>query len=120
MSKLKIRKGDTVLVITGKDRGVQGKVIDVYPEADRLIVEGVNRIKKHTKVGKTLAVQKAVELSPPKHPIHVSNVMLVDPEDGKATRVGFTREKVEKRRADGSTYEAERSVRISRRTGKEI
>ena len=48
---LNIRKGDLVQVITGKDRGVKGKVIEVYPEADRIIVEGVNRIKKHTKVG---------------------------------------------------------------------
>jgi large subunit ribosomal protein L24 len=120
MPKLKIRKGDTVLVISGKDRGVQGKVIDVYPEADKLIVEGVNRIKKHTKVGQDARGAKSGGIITTEAPIHVSNVMLVDPEDGKATRVGFNREKVEKRRADGSTYEAERSVRISRRTGKEI
>ncbi|MGA1033127.1 MAG: 50S ribosomal protein L24, partial [Aquiluna sp.] len=46
-----VRKGDTVQVISGKDRGITGKVIEVYPESDRLIVEGVNRIKKHTRVG---------------------------------------------------------------------
>ena len=92
----------------------------MYPEADRLIVEGVNRIKKHTKVGQDARGAKSGGIITTEAPIHVSNVMLVDPEDGKATRVGFNREKVEKRRADGSTYEAERSVRISRRTGKEI
>ena len=120
MSGLNIRKGDTVLVISGKDRGVQGKIIDVYPESDKVIVEGVNRIKKHTKVGQDARGAKSGGIITTEAPIHVSNVMLVDPEDGKATRVGYRREKVEKRRADGSTYEAERSVRISRRTGKEI
>jgi large subunit ribosomal protein L24 len=53
-------------------------------------------------------------------PIHISNVMIVDPEDGRPTRIGYRKEKVEKRRPDGSSYEAERSVRISRRTGKDI
>ena len=51
MASLKIRKGDTVQVISGKDRGTTGKVIQVFPEAERIIVEGVNQIKKHTKVG---------------------------------------------------------------------
>ena len=120
MSGLNIRKGDTVLVISGKDRGVQGKIIDVFPEADKVIVEGVNRIKKHTKVGQDARGAKSGGIITTEAPIHVSNVMLVDPEDGKATRVGHIREKVEKRRSDGSTYEAERSVRISRRTGKDI
>ena len=120
MSGLNIRKGDTVLVISGKDRGVQGKIIDVFPEADKVIVEGVNRIKMHTKVGQDARGAKSGGIITTEAPIHVSNVMLVDPEDGKATRVGHIREKVEKRRSDGSTYEAERSVRISRRTGKDI
>ena len=120
MSGLNIRKGDTVLVISGKDRGVQGKIIDVYPESDKVIVEGVNRIKKHTKVGQDNRGAKSGGIITTEAPIHVSNVMLVDPEAGKATRVGYRRETVEKRRSDGSTYEAERSVRISRRTGKEI
>jgi large subunit ribosomal protein L24 len=120
MPSLNIRKGDTVLVISGKDRGVQGKIIDVYPESDKVIVEGVNRIKKHTKVGQDNRGAKSGGIITTEAPIHVSNVMLVDPEDGKATRVGYRRETVEKRRSDGSTYEAERSVRISRRTGKEI
>ena len=117
---LNIRKGDTVKVISGKDRGVKGKVIEVYPESDRVIVEGVNRIKKHTKVGQNARGAKTGGIITTEAPIHVSNVMIIDPEDGRPTRIGFRKEKVEKRRTDGSTYEAERSVRISRRTGKDI
>ena len=117
---LSIKKGDLVQVISGKDRGVKGKVIDVYPESDRVIVEGVNRIKKHTKVGQNARGAKTGGIITTEAPIHVSNVMVVDPEDGKPTRVGYRKETVEKRRPDGSTYEAERSVRISRRTGKDI
>ena len=117
---LNIRKGDLVQVISGKDRGVKGKVIEVYPESDRVIVEGVNRIKKHTKVGQNARGAKTGGIITTEAPIHVSNVMIIDPEDGRPTRIGFRKEKVEKRRTDGSTYDAERSVRISRRTGKDI
>ena len=114
-----IKKGDTVKVIAGKDKGAEGKVIQVLREEQRVIVEGVNRIKRHTKVvnqggraGNTGGILTAAA------PIHVSNVMLL--EDGATTRIGFRRDQVTKRRPDGSTYEAERSVRISRKTGKEI
>ncbi len=117
---LNIRKGDLVQVISGKDRGVKGKVIEVYPEAERVIVEGVNRIKKHTKVGQNSRGAKTGGIVTTEAPIHASNVMIVDPEDGRPTRIGYRKEKVEKRRTDGSTYESERSVRISRRTGKDI
>jgi large subunit ribosomal protein L24 len=117
---LNIRKGDLVQVISGKDRGVKGKVIEVYPESDRVIVEGVNRIKKHTKVGQNARGAKTGGIITTEAPIHVSNVMIIDPEDGRPTRIGFRKENVEKRRTDGSTYESERSVRISRRTGKDI
>jgi large subunit ribosomal protein L24 len=117
---LNIRKGDLVQVIAGKDRGVKGKVIEVYPEADRVIVEGVNRVKKHTKVGQSNRGAKTGGIITTEAPIHVSNVMIIDPEDGRPTRVGYRKETVEKRRSDGSTYEAERSVRISRRTGKDL
>jgi large subunit ribosomal protein L24 len=116
---LNIKKGDTVKVIAGRDKGVEGKVIAVFRESDRVIVEGVNMVKRHTKVmqqggraGNTGGIlnQEAA--------IHVSNVMLVD---GKATtRVGFKRVDAEKRRSDGSTYTAQRSVRVSRKTGEEI
>ena len=120
MGSLNIKKGDLVQVITGKDKGVQGKVIQVIPEADKVLVEGVNRIKKHTKVGQNNRGAKTGGIITTEAPIHVSNVMVVDPEDNRPTRVGFRKEKVEKRRTDGSTYDAERSVRISRRTGKDI
>jgi large subunit ribosomal protein L24 len=114
-----IKKGDTVKVIAGKDKGAEGKVIAVLRDEDRVIVEGVNRVKRHTKVinqggraGNTggIVTQEAA--------IHISNVMLVA---GKGTtRIGFKRVEVEKRRNDGSTYKAERSVRIARKTGEEI
>ena len=112
-----IKKGDTVKVIAGKDKGAQGKVIRVLREEQRVVVEGVNRIKRHTKVvndgsGSTGGFITA------EAPIHVSNVMLVEG-DG-VTRVGFRRDQVTKRSATGAEYAAERSVRISRKTGKEI
>jgi len=115
-----IKKGDTVQVIAGKDKGAKGKVIETYPDRERVLVEGVNRITKHTKVGQTQRGAKTGGIIHQEAPIHVSNVMLVDPEDGRPTRVGYRREKVTKTRADGTTYEAERSVRVSRRTGKEV
>ncbi|MEY4137454.1 MAG: 50S ribosomal protein L24 [Candidatus Nanopelagicales bacterium] len=120
MATLSIRKGDLVQVISGKDRGVKGKVIEVMPESERILVEGVNRIKKHAKIGQDARGAKTGGIITTEAPIHVSNVMIIDPEDGRPTRIGFRKEKVEKRRPDGSTYEAERSVRISRRTGKDI
>ncbi|GAB3250054.1 50S ribosomal protein L24 [Nocardioides dilutus] len=116
---LGIKKGDTVKVIAGRDKGAEGKVISVLREEQRLIVEGVNRVKKHTKVvnqggraGNTGGIITA------EAPIHVSNVILVEG-DG-VTRLGYRRDVVTKRRPDGSTYAAERSVRISRKTGKDI
>ena len=117
---LNIRKGDLVQVISGKDRGVKGKVIEVYPDSERIIVEGVNRIKKHTKIGQNARGAKTGGIVTMEAPIDVSNVMIVDPEDGRPTRIGFRKEKVEKRRSDGSTYEATRSVRVSKRTGKDL
>ena len=114
-----IKKGDTVKVIAGRDKGAEGKVISVLREQQRVIVEGVNRVKKHTKVvnqggraGNTGGIITA------EAPIHVSNVILV--EGDAVTRVGYRRDEVTKRRPDGSTYAAERSVRISRKTGKDI
>ena len=104
---LKVRKGDTVLVIAGKDKGARGKVIQAYPETDRVLVEGVNRIKKHTKVSTTQRGAKTGGIVTQEAPIHVSNVQVVDA-DNKPTRVG--------KRAD----ENGRRVRFSRRTGKDL
>jgi large subunit ribosomal protein L24 len=123
---LNIKKGDVVRVIAGKDKGAEGKVIAVQADRERVIVEGVNRVKRHTKVvnqggraGTTggIVTQEAA--------IHVSNVMLlVDAPEGEkgkvTTRVGFRRDEVSKRRPDGSTYTAQRSVRVARKSGEEI
>jgi large subunit ribosomal protein L24 len=120
MARIRIKKGDTVQVITGKDRGVKGKVIEVIPEADRILVEGVNRIKKHTKVGQNNRGAKTGGIITTEASIHVSNVMVVDPDDGRPTRIGSRTEIVEKRRPDGTTYSATRNVRVSKRTGKDL
>ena len=117
---LHVKKGDLVQVIAGKDKGLKGKIIATYPERERVLVEGVNRITKHTKAGQTARGSQTGGIITQEAPVHVSNVMLVDPEDDRPTRVGFRRETVEKRRPDGTTYEAHRSVRVSKRTGKDI
>ena len=90
---MKIKKGDTVKVIAGKDKGAEGKVIQVLREEQRVIVEGVNRVKKHTKVvnqGGRAGTTGGIITT--EAPIHVSNVMLVEG-DG-VTRVGYRREEV--------------------------
>ena len=104
---MKVKKGDTVVVIAGKDKGAKGKVIQAYPTRDRVLVEGVNRIKKHTRVSQTQRGAQSGGIVTQEAPIHVSNVMVVD-SDGKPTRVG------KKTTDDG------KRVRISRRTGKEL
>ena len=118
-NSVNIKKGDTVKVIAGQDKGAEGKVIAVLREEQRVIVEGVNRVKRHTKVvqsGGRAGTTGGIITT--EAPIHVSNVMLVEG-DG-VTRLGFRRDEVTKRRSDGSTYSASRSVRVSRKTGKEI
>ncbi len=120
---LTIKKGDVVRVIAGKDKGAEGKVIAVLPEQNRVIVEGVNRVKRHTKVvnqggraGSTggIITQEAS--------IHASNVMLLAEVDGKKvpTRIGAKRIDVSKNRTDGTSYAAQRSVRVATKNGKEI
>ena len=104
---MKVKKGDTVVVIAGKDKGAKGKVIQAYPTRDRVLVEGVNRIKKHTRVSQTQRGAQSGGIVTQEAPIHVSNVMVVD-SDGKPTRVG------KKTTDDG------KRVRISRRNGKEL
>jgi len=104
---MKIKKGDTVQVIAGKDKGAKGKVIQAYPDKQRVLVEGVNRIKKHTRITQNQRGAQSGGIVTTEAAIHVSNVMLVDG-DGKPTRVG------KKTTDDG------KRVRISRRSGKEI
>ena len=105
--KLHVTKGDTVQVISGPDRGAKGKVIAAYPKEQRVLVEGVNRIKKHTRITTTSRGAQTGGIVTQEAPIHVSNVMVVD-SDNRPTRVGFRRDE------DG------RSVRIARRSGKDI
>jgi large subunit ribosomal protein L24 len=116
----KIRKGDTVQVISGKDKGLTGTVLVVYPTTDRVLVEGVNRVKRHTKVGQSQRGARTGGIVTQEAAIHISNVMLVDSSTKKPTRVGSRKQTVEKTRADGSTYETTRNVRISRRSGEDI
>ena len=104
---MKVKKGDTVLVIAGKDKGARGKVIQAYPTRDRVLVEGVNRIKKHTRVSQTQRGAQSGGIVTQEAPIHVSNVMVID-SDGKPARLGKT------------VTEAGKRVRVSRRNGKEI
>ncbi|MTH55117.1 50S ribosomal protein L24 [Bacillus mangrovi] len=80
-----VKKGDNVMVISGKDKGKQGKVLEAYPKKDRVLVEGVNVVKKHSKPTQTNTQGGIVSQEAP---IHVSNVMLIDPKSGEPTRVG--------------------------------
>jgi large subunit ribosomal protein L24 len=120
MASLHIKKGDLVQVISGKDKGVTGKVLKVDPVKRKVVVEGVNRVKKHTKVTQAERGAKAGGILTVEAPIDSSNVMPVVEQDNRATRVAYKRSKVDKRRSDGTTYPATRSVRISRRTGEEL
>src|SRR2546423_12348518 len=85
---MKVKKGDTVVVISGKDKGAKGKVIQAYPREQRVLVEGVNRIKKHTRITQTQRGAQSGGIVTQEASIHVSNVMVVD-SDGKPTRVGY-------------------------------
>jgi large subunit ribosomal protein L24 len=104
---MKVKKGDTVVVIAGKDKGAKGKVIQAYPERERVLVEGVNRIKKHTRITQTQRGAQSGGIVTQEAPIHVSNVQVVD-SDGKPTRVGYR------------IGEDGKKVRVSRRNGKDL
>lgn len=103
MSKLKIKKGDNVVVLSGSSKGTKGSVLKVYPEKAKAIVEGVNVIKKHTKPNVQNPQGGIVETEAP---IYVSKLALVD-SNGKPTRVGYEVK-------DG------KKVRVAKKTGKEI
>ncbi|UZN02247.1 50S ribosomal protein L24 [Cellulomonas sp. S1-8] len=111
----KIKKGDLVLVISGRDKGQQGRVLEVLPETQRVVVEGVQRVQKHTKAGQTSRGTRTGGIETIEAPIHISNVMLVDPETKKGTRVGYRSEQVER---DGRTRTVR--VRVAKRSGKDI
>ncbi len=117
----KIKKGDLVQVITGKkqdkggDRGKQGKVLDVLVEQNRVIVEGVNYVTKHNRVGQSQRGSKTGGIETMEAPIHISNVALVDPSTKKPTRVGH---RVEEQTKDG----VKRTVRVryAKQSGKDL
>jgi large subunit ribosomal protein L24 len=123
---LHIRKGDRVKVISGKDRGLVGEVIAVYPDNNKVTVAGVNIVKRHLR--DTSAQPQARQTTKggivsSEAPIHASNVQLVvknSDGDEVVTRIGYDRVEVRKRRPDGSEYKSARSVRIARATGEEI
>ncbi len=108
MAGLKIRKGDTVQVRSGKDRGLKGRVIAAFPKSEKLLVEGVNRVHRHTKVTTTQRGAQSGGIVTQEAPVHVSNVAVVCPGCGRPARVGH------RKGEDG------RSVRICRRCGADI
>jgi large subunit ribosomal protein L24 len=101
---MKIKKGDQVQLIAGKDRGKRGAVVRVFPEQDRVIVEGANMGKRHRKAKTAGEKGERIELA---MPIHVSNVMLVDPTTGKPSRIGYRLSGTEK-------------IRVSKKSGKDL
>src|SRR4051812_29972864 len=104
-SRLKIRRDDQVVVISGKDRGKSGRVLRVEPKKDRVFVEGLNIVKRHQRPLPGSADPGGVIEK--EGPIHISNVMLLDPQDNKPTRIGVSRE-------DGGRF------RVSKKTGKKV
>jgi large subunit ribosomal protein L24 len=100
----KIRKGDKVVVLSGRDKGRTGEVIEVRPAENRALVRGINLVKRHQKQS---AAQEGGIISK-EAPLHLSNIAIADPKDGKPTRIGF------KTHADG------KKIRIAKRSGVEI
>jgi len=117
----KIKKGDLVQVITGAkqerggDRGKQGKVLEVIDGGRRVVVEGVNYVTKHNRIGQTQRGTKTGGIETYEAPIHISNVALVDPDTKKPTRVGF---RVEEQVKDGVKRTVR--VRVAKKSGKDI
>ena len=105
---MKVHKGDTVLVISGKDKGAKGKVLESYPTRQKILVQGVNRIKKHTAISQNERGAQSGGIVTQEAAIHVSNVMVVD-SDGNPTRIGY--------RFDEETG---KKVRVSKKNGKDI
>jgi large subunit ribosomal protein L24 len=101
---MKIKKGDNIIVIAGKDKGKKSKVLSVLSKENKLIVEGVNVVKKHQK---SKQKNKKGEMIEKASPIHVSNVAIVDPKDGKPARVGYK-------------TEGDKKIRISKRSNQKI
>ncbi|GAA2945556.1 50S ribosomal protein L24 [Arthrobacter sp. MYb211] len=111
----KIKKGDLVQIISGKERGKQGKVLTVITATSRVLVEGVNRVTKHTKAGQSENGTTSGGIEVVEAPVHVSNVAVVDPETKKPTRVGFREETVEKNGVSKTVR-----VRYAKASGKDL
>lgn len=107
-NRLHVRKGDQVLVMAGNDRGKRGKVLKVFPELNRVVVEGVAFMKRHTKPNQKIPQGGIVERE---RTIHASNVMVIDPKIGQATRIGFKTLHVEGRK---------QRVRYSKKSGETL
>jgi large subunit ribosomal protein L24 len=103
-----VKKGDTVQVIAGRDKGLKGRVIATYVDRGRVLVEGANQVKRHTKITSSARGSQQGGIVTQEAAVHVSNVQIVDPSDGRPTRVGY--------RVDGDG----RKVRYSKRTGQEL
>jgi len=110
---MKIKKGDTVLIISGKDRGRKSKVLKTFPKEERLIVEGINLRKKHVRPKKAGEKGQIVELPAP---LHVSNVKLICTKCGKATRVGYKSPPTKAKLGGGQKSK----IRICKKCGQEI
>jgi large subunit ribosomal protein L24 len=121
MAKMKIKKGDLVQVTSGRskknggDRGKQGKVIAVFPDTQRVLVEGVNQMTRHTKTGTTGRGARTGGIVTQEAPLHVSNVAIVDPETKSPTRVRTRLEMVER---DGRQKVTR--IRVAVRSGKDL
>ena len=105
---VKIRKGDEVVVIAGKDKGAKGRVLEVLPSKSRIIVEGVNRITRHEKLRMNRRGGQEGGIAHKEAAVHISNVALIDPDDKKAVRVGY------RLNDDGS------KSRVAKRSGSEL
>ena len=104
MTKLKIKKGDKVVVISGGSKGKEGEVLQVFPDKNKAIVEGVNVVSKHKKPSSKNPQGGIVKSEAP---VHISNLSLIDPKSGKATRVGYK-------------MEGDKKVRVSKKSGEVI
>jgi len=113
MAGLFVKKGDTVQVISGKDRGVKGKVISASPDTNRVLVEGANRVTKHTRVTQSARGSQQGGIIQQEAAMHVSNVQVVCPSCGKPSRIGHRRSEAD---ANGKTH----SVRVCKRCNGDI
>ncbi len=104
MKKMKIKKGDTVIVIAGKERGKEAKVIKVLPKEDKLVLEGLNKVKKHLK---PQIAGKSGQVIEKEMPIHISNVAIKDPKTGKPSRIRYE-------------MKGDKKIRVAAKSGAEI